>query len=116
MLGQPLDDGLGFLGERVGARRVQGDGGVDPRVPVGGLSDPACGLEVVGDGDDGLHADRRGAVHDRFHALGVRGAAGVEMGVRVDQGGEWLRGRRRGSPGGWWVHVSSHRNTIRWRA
>ena len=87
VLGQPLDDGLGLLGERVGARRVQRDGGVDAGVPVGGLRHPARGLEVVGDGDDGLHADRRGPVDDRRHARGIRGAAGVEVGVRVDQRG-----------------------------
>ena len=68
VLGKPLDDGLGLLGERVGARRVQRDGGVDAGVPVGGLGHPACRLEVVGDGDDGLHADGRGAVDDRAHA------------------------------------------------
>ena len=93
VLGKPLDDGLGLLGECVGARRVQRDGGVNAGVPVGGLGHPACGLEVVGDGDDGLHADRRGAIDDRRHALGVRRATGVEVGVRVDQRGERLRGR-----------------------
>ena len=54
--------------------------------------DPARGLEVVGDRDDGLDADRRGAVDDRAHVVGVGGAAGVEVGVRVDQRRQRLRG------------------------
>ena len=95
MAGQPFDDGLGFVGERVGARRVQGDGGVHPGVGVGGLGHPARRCQVVGDGDDGLHADRRGAVDDRRTLCGVGGAAGVEVGVRVDQRDQRLRGGRR---------------------
>ena len=90
---QPLDDGLGLVGERVGAGGVQRDGGINPRVGVGGFGDPASGLEIVGDGDDGLHADRLGPVDDRADALGVGGAAGVEVGVRVDQRCQRLRGR-----------------------
>ena len=35
--------------------------------------------------------DRLGAVEDRAHVVGVGGTAGVEVGVRVDQGGERLR-------------------------
>ena len=66
---------------------------VHPRVPVGGLGDPARRVQVVGDGDDGLHADGRGAVHDRAHVVGVLRAARVEVGVRVDQ-------RASGSGGG----------------
>ena len=42
--GQPLDDGLGLVGERVGAGGVQRDGRVDPWVGVGGIGDPARGL------------------------------------------------------------------------
>ena len=42
----------------------------------------------------GLHADRLGPVDDRADALGVGRAAGVEVGVRVDQRCQRLRGRR----------------------
>ena len=94
VLGQPLDDGPGLLGQRVGARRVQRDGGVDPRVEVGGLGDPPGGLEVVSDSHDRLHADGRGPVHDRDDARGVGRTAGVQVGVRVDQRGQRLGGRR----------------------
>ena len=109
MLRQPLDDGLGLVGERVGAGGVQRDGRVHPRVGVGGFGDPASGCEVVGDGDDGLHADRLGPVDDRADAVGVGGAAGVEVGVRVDQRCQRLRGRRL-LPSGW--ALVTHRHTI----
>ena len=82
---------------------------VDPRVGVGGFGDPASGLEIVGDGDDGLHADRLGPVDDRADALGVGGAAGIEVGVRVDQRCQRLRCRRL-LPSGW--ALVTHRHTI----
>ena len=84
---QPLELGPGVVGERVGARRVQRDRGVDARVPLGGPGRPPRRGQIVGDGDDGLHPDRLGPVQDRAHVVGVRGAAGVEVGVRVDQRG-----------------------------
>ena len=92
---QPFDDRLRLVGERVGPRRVQGHGGIDARIPVGGLGGPPRRVEVVGDGDDGLHADGGGAVDDRAHIVGALGPARVEVGVRVDQRGQRLRRRWR---------------------
>lgn len=93
MLGQLFDDGLGVVGERVGARGMQGDGGVDARIGVGSLGDPTRGCEVVSDRHNRLHAHRLGPVDDLVDAGGIGRAARVEMGVRVDEGYERLRGR-----------------------
>jgi hypothetical protein len=94
MGGQPLDDGLGLVGERVGAGGVQRDGAVDPWVGIDGIGDPTRGLEIVGDRHDGLHSHGFGPVDDRADAFGVGGTTGIQVGVRVDEGRERFRGGR----------------------
>ena len=95
MLGQPLDDGLGLVGERVGPGGVQRDRGVDPRVPVGGLGDPARGRRGRRRWSRRPARRRpRPGRRSRVMLVGVGGAAGVEVGVRVDQRGQRLRGGR----------------------
>ena len=69
-----------------GTGRVQCDRRVHPVVPAGRVDDPARGVQIVGDGDRCLNADRFGAVEDRAHVVGGAGPTGIEVGVGVDQG------------------------------
>lgn len=52
---------------------------------------PLGGLEVVGDGHDLFDADGLGTIQDLFDACRVRGSAGVQVGVGVDQAGQRFR-------------------------
>lgn len=83
---QFLDLGTGIIAECIRTGRVQRHRGVNPRLPVGGPGYPACGVQVVGDGDHRAHANRGGALNDRNYPVGVGGPARIEVGMGVNQG------------------------------
>ena len=88
---------------------MQGDGGVEPVVPSGCRADPARRVEVVGDGHHCRHPYRLGPIQDGTHLLGRPDTAGVQMGVRVDQRRQRLRGRWRLTL----RTLAAHRHTLR---
>ena len=95
MGGEPLDLGLGLLGERIGARRVQRHRGVHPGIPVGRLVTHRAEARSSAMVTTACDPHRLCAVQDRANVVGVDGTAGVEVGVRVDQRRQRLRGRWR---------------------
>ena len=104
--GQPLEFGPRGVGQRVGTGGMQRHCGKDPIIGFGSRRGPAGRIQIVGDGHHCLHADRPGTVQDCAHiGTGAR-AAGIEVGVGVDQGGQRLRRWRCRTLG-------THRNTIR---
>ena len=107
---QLLEFVAGRGGQAVGTGGMQTHGGENPLIPFGGRSSPARRIEVVGDGDHRQHADGLGAIDNGAHVCGSARAAGVEVGVGVDQWRQRHRGRRCRTL----RTLSAHRNTIGW--